>query len=100
VEDVLFLICHCRVGMIVVIMESKTVFTIGVHIFGVIENMHPRCSEEFENHNLYTVNTKDSKNCFAVNDHNNHSNSAVTDCRKRTSSTRLEQPPNKISIFN
>jgi hypothetical protein len=25
--------------------------------------MHPRCSEEFENHNLHTVNTKDSKNC-------------------------------------
>ena len=53
--------------------------------------MHPRCSEEFENHNLHTVNTKDSKNCFAVHDHNNHSNSAVTDCKKRTSSTRLEQ---------
>jgi hypothetical protein len=53
--------------------NSKTVFTIGVHIFilllilfgasyvkkniitGVIENMHPRCSEEFENHNLHTV---------------------------------------------
>jgi hypothetical protein len=48
-----------------------------------IENMHPRCSEEFENHNLHTVNTKDSKNCFAVHDHNNHSNSAVTDCKKR-----------------
>jgi len=56
-----------------------------------IENMHPRCFEEFENHNPHIVNTKDSKNCFAVHDHNNHSNSAVTDCKKRKSSTRLEQ---------
>jgi hypothetical protein len=53
--------------------------------------MHPRCSEEFENHNLHTVNTKDSNNCFAVHDHNNHSNSAVIDCKKRKSSTKLEQ---------
>jgi hypothetical protein len=45
--------------------------------------MHPRYSEEFENHYLHTVNTKDSKNCVAVHDHNNHSTSAVTDCKKR-----------------
>jgi hypothetical protein len=56
-----------------------------------IENMHPRYSEEFENHYLHTVNTKDSKNCVAVHDHNNHSTSAVTDCKKRKTPTSLEQ---------